>query len=298
METTAVPVQGAVDRNRLISLSCIIFLMSSKGSEFDPGKRALFRIMAGVAGWGIVAALVPKPVRAFLEAPEAVQPTLRSSFLIYHEMSYLPFKRNLLNLIREGQQPISPDTAVNVINGSQTIPDGLPTFMVTCDDSLLSQYDSILRATEEVANETGFFVPVTFCAIMKLNNPTAPITELPDDTPMYNDGVHRYLTLRHVINLIKAGHLLANHTVNHAILPNLSEGARNAEVEIAEQRINTIYQMAGVLRPVKIIAYPQGRYQGQLGYIGQQGFDLGLSTLSAKIHTSETRLYAGRVRMS
>lgn len=271
--------------------------MSSRNRETDPGRRVFLRVM-GTVGLGLaINALAPKPVGAFLEAP-AEPPTLRSSILMYHEMSYLPFKRNLLNLIREGQQPISPDTAVSVINGLRAIPDNLQTFMVTCDDSLLSQYDSILRATEEVADETGFFVPVTLCAIMKLNNPAVPVTELPDSTPMYNDDVHQYLTLRHVINLIKAGHILANHTVNHAILPNLSVGARNAEVEIAEERIEAIYQMAGVARPVKIIAYPLGRYQGQMDYIRQQGFDLGLSTLSVKLHTPETRLFAGRTRMT
>lgn|GEM_PF-3102912 len=223
---------------------------------------------------------------------------LNSSFLMYHEMSYPKLKSDILSLIRRGQQPISPDTAVNVLNGVTEIPPGLQTFMVTCDDSLASQYDSVLRATEEIANETGWFVPVTFCAITKLDDPTIPIEELPDNTPMYNDGRHRYLTLGQVINLIQAGHILANHTVDHAVLPNLPDGARNAEVEVAEQRINTIYDIAQVARPAKIIAYPLGRYTGELSYIDQLGFDLGLSTIPTTRHTTQTRLYAGRIKMS
>ncbi len=260
-------------------------------------ERRLFLRIAGSAGVGAcIAAAIPKPAKAYLESLD--NSTLFSSFLMYHEMSYPSFKRDLMNLIRSGQQPISPDTAVNVLNGQQSIPDNLQTFMPTCDDSLFSQYDSIMKATEEVANETGFFVPVTFCAIMKLDNPTGPVTELSDNTPMYNDRVHRYLTLRQVINLIQAGHILANHTVNHALLPYLSENARNAEVEIAEQRIDAIYQMADVTRPVKILAYPEGRYLGQLDYTEQLGFDLALSTISTTFHTQETRFYAGRIKKS
>jgi len=217
---------------------------------------------------------------------------------MYHEMSYLKFKADLLGYLRKGYQPISPDTAVNVLKGETEIPDGLQTFMVTCDDSLASQYTPILRVTREIEDETGWFIPVTICSITKLNEPKVPIDELPLNTPMYNDGVHDYLNLGQMIELIQAGHVVANHTVDHANLPALSVGARNSEVEIAEQRIDTIYDMAGVKRPVKILAYPNGIYIGELDYIDQLGIDMALSEVSSTIHTPQNRLFTGRIKMS
>lgn len=271
--------------------------MNLNGPEF--GRRILFKLGAALAA----ELLFPREVKRVKASAQFAsnldsEIVLDSSFLMYHEMSYLKLKSDIMGLIGRGYQPISPDTVVNILNGVTEVSPGLKTFMVTCDDSLASQYYSILRAIPEIQLETGYFVPVTICAITKLDDPDVPVEQLSFDTPMYNDSVHRYLTLGQIIDLIQAGHIIGNHTVNHAVLPNLEEGNRNVEVEGAEQRIDTIYRMAQVKRPARIFAYPLGRYMGELSYIEQLGFDLALSTISTTIHTPQTRLYAGRIKMS
>lgn len=277
-----------------------MYILFMNSLEFP--RRTFIKFVGLTVGEIVLSKFGSKSTQANTPAEVSTQTlppaSLTSTFLMYHEMDYSHFKQDLLRLIAEGQQPISPQTAISVISGLTTLPPNLRTFIVSCDDSLASQYEPILKATEEIKKETGLFVPVIICAITKLNDPAGPVNELPLDTPLYNDHFHNYLNLSQSIDLIQAGHIFGNHTVNHGRLPTLEEGARNGEIETAEERIEAIYQMAKVDRPLKIFAYPEGAYTNQLAYIAQLNFDLAFSTEPNIVHTPYTKLHAGRIKMS
>jgi len=282
--------------------------VNSNNQEFDI-RRSLLRIGVGFALKGVLSSPSVKTVEAaadhlsnFDSKPTsssliAEDPSfLDSSFLIYHKVDYRTFKQNLLIRLNNGEQPISPQTALDVLDGQTTIPRGLKTFMVTCDDGLASQYGSVLRATQEIERETGWFIPVTFFIMTKFNDPRVPMSDVSENTPTYNDGEHDYLTLGQVMTILQERHILANHTVDHAILlSTLPEGVRNSEVETGEDRLDVIYDRAGVKRSMKMLAYPVGSYAGQLGFVEQAGFDLAFSTERTTFHTSNTRFHLGRV---
>lgn len=222
-------------------------------------------------------------------------PRFESTFLMYHELSAARLQRDLLHLIGRGYQPISLETVVGFLNGELGVPRGLATFHVTCDDGLESQFNAVLKAVGQIQTQTGLFVPVTFFAITKFEDPKGPVEEIPEDTPSYNDRVHRYMTKGQLIRLIKAGHRVENHTVNHPDLSRLSEGSRNAEVEIGEQRIEALWRLAGVPRNYRAFAFPYGCYQGQTGYIGGL-YDVAFATIPTTVHSAATRYSLGRKR--
>lgn len=98
-----------------------------------------------------------------------------------------------------------------------------------------------------------------------------------------------------IIDLITRGHRVENHTVNHANLPTLPTGARNAEVEVGEERITALWRIAGMERKNKLFAYPYGRYQGQTEYIESLGYNLAFSTIRRERHASQDRYTLGRI---
>ena len=222
--------------------------------------------------------------------------TIQSTFLRYHEISFLKLKTDLLNLINQGYQPISLETLIGTLDDKITIPQGLSTFFVTFDDGLASQYEQGAKALEEVEKETGWFIPVTLFAMTKFENLPLPIEEIPEETPSYNDRAHRYLTKRQLIEMIKKGHRVENHTVNHADLRRLSDGARNAEMIEGKNRIRALWKLAGREKKYSAFAYPYGIFEGQVEYVKNLNYDVAFSNLPTISHSSLNRYFLGRIR--
>lgn len=225
----------------------------------------------------------------------------RSEFRLYHEIQYAAFKSDLLNLLDGGAQPISIETIVGALNGSLTIPAGIRTFHITWDDARLSQLTDGWRAIQEVQRERGIFIPVTAFLITKFEHlPVASMADVPDDTPCYSEagdfpGKHRYLTKAHVIELIRGGVHAGSHTVNHADLPSLGEGAMEGELVVAEQRIQGLWDLAGVRRPVKVFAYPYGHFNDRIISVLQGlRYDAAFSTIGNALHSAQERFILGR----
>lgn len=218
-----------------------------------------------------------------------------SSVLMYHEVTASRLRSDVMGLIRSGYMPISSDQFANILNGQEDTPT-TPTFMVTCDDGLLSQYTQGLPALETIAKETGIIVPMTLFSIMKFENLDGPLDQMSDIIPSFSDGTHKYMTKAQLIEMIRRGNNVENHTVNHLKLNQLTEEARNFEVEYAEKRINELWDIAGVERSTRIFAYPFGVYNGQEGYLGDLGFDTAFTTERQIKHDSVRKFRQGRVR--
>ena len=220
---------------------------------------------------------------------------------MYHEIDYRRFKQDLLGLLDSGAQPISIETIVSALNGSLVIPSGVRTFHVTWDDARLSQYTDGWRAIQEVRRERGIFIPVTAFLIAKFEHlPTAAMADVPDDTPCYSEdrkfpGKHRYMTKGQAVELIRQGLHAGNHTVNHADLPALGEGAMEGELAVAEQRIQGLWDLAGVERPVKVFAYPYGHFtNGIISTLQALDYDAAFSTIGNSLHSAKERFILGR----
>jgi peptidoglycan/xylan/chitin deacetylase (PgdA/CDA1 family) len=224
-----------------------------------------------------------------------------SEFRTYHEIDYRAFKQDLLGLLDRGSQPISIETIVGALNGTLTIPQGARTFHITWDDARLSQYTDGWRAIQEVRQERGIFIPVTAFLITKFEHlSAATMADVPDNTPCYSEdgdfpGKHRYMTKAQVIELIRQGVHAGNHTVNHPDLPTLSQGAMEGELVVAEQRIQGLWDLAGVRRPVKVFAYPYGDFNGSVISVLQAlHYDAAFSTIGNSLHSAKERFVLGR----
>lgn len=225
----------------------------------------------------------------------------RSEFRTYHEIRYAPFKRELLTLLESGARPLSIETIIGALNGALTIPPGIRTFHITWDDARLSQFTDGWRAIKELREERGIFVPVTAFLITKFEHlPATSMADVPDDTPCYSEdgdfpGKHRYMTKWQVIELIRQGLHAGSHTVNHADLPSLSEGAMEGELVLAEQRIQGLWDLAGVQRPVKVFAYPYGRFDNAVIQVLQSlQYDAAFTTIGNSLHSPRERFTLGR----
>lgn len=229
--------------------------------------------------------------------PVETEPILDAAFLMYHEVNYPSFKRDLLGFLERGYTPLSADALIDLFD-SGLRPANRPFLFVTLDDGRESQYYQAARASDDILQETGVFVPLVFFVMTKFANFTGEMDQVSDETPSYDDGINRFMNERQIIDLIKRGHRVENHTVNHASLPGLSSGARNAEVEVEEERITSLWRIAGVERKNKLFAYPYGRYQGQVEYIKSLGYNLAFSTVRTARHTSQDRYILGRIGKS
>lgn len=241
-----------------------------------------------------VLGLVPlnRELISFLFKEQEVR--ISSRFLMYHEVTDRGMTLELVSLIQAGYQPISLETLVGVFRGEIIIPQNLKTFMVTCDDGLLSQYEEGLKAVERVERETGWFVPLTLFVMTRFEG-LANIEEIADDTPSFNDRVHSYMTKGQIVELIKKGHFVENHTIDHINITQLSESERSLQVERGEERINTLWELSGRERTCRAFAYPYGRFRGQERYIKSLGYDLAFTTLQTTQHSSLTPYTLGRI---
>ncbi|HEX6511240.1 MAG TPA: polysaccharide deacetylase family protein [Chloroflexota bacterium] len=254
-------------------------------------RRRLLKLAGGASAW---VAMAP---RALAAAPVPFV----SEFRMYHEVSYAAFKSELLGLLDAGAQPLSIETIVGALNGEVAIPPGLRTFHITWDDARLSQYTDGWPAIRDVQRERGVFVPVTGFLITKFDHLPLAVQDVPPDTPCYHeDGNlptnHRFMTKAQAIELIQHGIHAANHTVNHADLPALASGAMQGEIALAEQHIQALWDQAGVLRPVKVFAYPYGRFNADIIAVLQGlGYDAAFSTIGSTRHSAAKRWTLGRV---
>lgn len=225
--------------------------------------------------------------------PAEGEPILDATVLMYHEISYSSFKRDLVDFLERGHVPLSGDDLVNLFD--RGLEDAKKSFLfVTLDDGRKSQYRAA-EVADDIFKESGIFIPLTFFVLTKFDDFTGEISDVPDETPSYRDGVHQFMRKGEIIDLIKRGHRVENHTVNHANLPTLPTGARNAEVETGEERIRALWRIAGRERKNKLFSYPYGNYQNQVEYIRSLGYSLAFSTIRSTRHSSQDRYILGRV---
>lgn len=223
------------------------------------------------------------------------EPAFATEILLFHEVSYSGVRNSVLGRMRQGFQPLSVEIFVKALNGEVEIPWwNLRTFLITFDDGLASQYHEGLRALQSINQETGIFVPAVFFVMTKFDNLQTEFNEIGENVPSYRDGSHRYMTKGQLLELIAEGFWVDNHTIDHANLPSLSIGARNAQVEDGQARINALWKLAGRDKPYKLFAYPNGNYFGQVDYIRDLGYDAAFSTIKTNWHTTSNRYRLGR----
>lgn len=201
----------------------------------------------------------------------------RSTYM-YHEVSKGRFKQDILELLEKGYQPISLETFVKGFRGEIYIPENLGFFHITLDDGRKSQLNAV-EAVKEIERETGMFVPLTFFVLTKFQDLPYDISDIPDNTPSYNDGVQRYMTKKDILDLIAAGHQVHNHTVNHANLSALPQAVLESEIITSEERVQALWDLAGVSRDYNVFAYPYGNFnQSVLEVVSAVGYDIAFST--------------------
>lgn len=116
--------------------------------------------------------------------PVETVPTLDAAFLMYHEISYPSFKRDLLGFLEREYIPLSADALIGLFdNGFQAARE--PFLFVTLDDGRESQYWGAIRAVDDIFQEMGIFIPLTFFVMTKFNNFTGEIDQVPEETPSY-----------------------------------------------------------------------------------------------------------------
>lgn len=268
------------------------------GAEFfsaRPTRRGFCKIAVGAAAATATALWAPQLLHADGGNKDLEPRTLESTFLMYHQMSASGLKRDLLNYINRGFEPIGLERLVDHLNGNVMIPSDQPTFMVTCDDGLASQYPAVTETVYEVLNETGYFVPVVFFVLTKFNDLPLPMEEIPGDTPSYNDRVHQYLTKDQIIDLIQRGFQVEPHTPNHGYLPALAEDAWRAEVIDGERHVRELWKLAGREKKYSALAYPMGGYNYQIVDLVSQIYDVAFSTNPTTFHSSSARYILGRI---
>ncbi|MEK7617315.1 MAG: polysaccharide deacetylase family protein [Patescibacteria group bacterium] len=250
-----------------------------------PLSRRTFLKALGVA---------PFTAEPFLSLLQEREVRLISSVLTYHEVNAAKMTSDVVSLIRRGYQPLSLDTFVGALRGEVEIPQGLPTFLVTCDDGLFSQYTQGLQAVDTIERQTGYFVPLTLFTMTRFEG--LPITEdLPDEVPSFNDGRHRYMNKGQLVDMLRKGHYLQNHTADHMSVTQLPEDRLRDQIEVSEGKIDLLWELAERERTVKAFAYPNGRYAGREGFIQDAGFDVAFTTAGITQHSSANPFRLGRL---
>lgn len=257
-------------------------------------RRGFLRLGAGVAA--SATAMAVAPLRAFADEPAPFQVQVRT----YHEINYSTFKAELLGLLDSGWQPVSIETIVGALNGTLQIPAGANLFHITWDDSRLSQFTAGWRAIKEIKQEHGVFVPVTAFMLTMFDHLPLAVDKLPADTPCYTElgpaASHKYFTKAQAIELIRNGVHAGSHTVDHADLPSLRWDGMAGQLTTAEERIQALWDAAGVKRPVKVFAYPYGDFNaGVVSVVQTLGYDAAFSTLARTTHSSRDRWTLGRI---
>ncbi len=237
-----------------------------------------------------------EPMATLLQEVPRREVRLRTTVLYYHAVSTATLTTHAVSLIRRGVEPISLERFNNNLKGIADDIGGTSMFMVTLDDGYYSQYNEVLRAVDNIERQTGKFVPVTFFVMTKFDG--EQITEdLEDDTPSFNDGTrgHVYMDKGQIVDLIRRGHDIQNHTADHIPLTDISGDRLRAQVEVAEEKIDRLWELAERERLVKAIAYPNGAYRGREAFIEETGLDLAFTTAPIIIQSSYRPFAIGRV---
>lgn len=203
-----------------------------------------------------------------------------------------------MGLIRRGLQPISIDDFVQILNGDKDVPSD-PTFMVTFDDSRLSQYTEGLPAIDAIQRQMGIIIPVTFFSIVGFSNVNGidhgpnTIDKIPDETTAFYDGpVNKYMNKAQLIQVLQWGHSIQNHTINRPWLTKISAEDMTNEVKWGESRVNELWKAAGRKRGVKVIAYPYGSNGlRERELVASFGYDAAFATTARTKQNSTTERF-------
>lgn len=263
--------------------------------ELDPFGRQRRELLKAFAMAPLIGSPLARITNVLFQQEDRIQ---RTRVLLYHEVSLNRMVSDVIRLIRREDQPISLDTFIGALNGDIDIHPNLGTFLITCDDGFVSQYNQGLDAIDIIQRETGWFVPLTLFAMMRFEGLPYPLSELPDDIPSFWDGDprHHYMNKGQLIEMLRLGHYVENHTVDHKNLTSLTLEQRRDQVELAEGRVDELWQLANRQRLYRSFAYPYGNYQGQEEYVADAGFDAAFSTIGTTVHRSSQRYRLGRVR--
>lgn len=268
--------------------------MNNPEDEIDSFGRARRELLKAIA----IAPFTKNPVSVIFREQREEDITFNCSIFTYHEVHADRMATDIIGLINRGIEPISLDTYVGALNGEVEIPRGMQTFMITCDDGLKSQYTQGLSAVDIVEQQTNRFVPLTLFSMTRFEGLPIPVSEMDDNVPSFNDNKHQYMTKGQLFEMLKRGHYVQNHTIDHRNLPGLRADQRRDQVELAEGRIDELWQAAGRQRLYRAFAYPYGGYRGQEEYILSVGFNVAFTTVSSTQHRLSQRFRAGRVRRS
>jgi len=229
-------------------------------------------------------------------------PPLVCEIRYYHEIFGPVFRRQLLNLLDSGAQPISLETIVGALNGTITLPPNLRTFHISWDDARLSQITAGWPVILDLQQSRGIAIPVTAFVMTQFAHLALPVEAIPDDTPCYVEmppGGHRFFTKKQALEVIGQGVQVANHTVDHALLTHLAAPDRNAQIAVGEQRVQALWDLAGKTRSVKVFAYPYGAFdRSTLGFVQSLGYDAAFSTLHRTAQSPADRYQLGRIGYS
>lgn len=179
-------------------------------------RRTFLKVLAAVP-------VSPEPVVNFLQEIARREVRLNTTVLYYHVVNAVTLTSHAISLIRRGVEPISLEDFANNLRGDAEDFRDKPTFMVTLDDGYYSQYDEVLQAVNNIERLTGRFVPVTFFIMPRFNG--EPVTEdLEDSKTSFNDGSrnHSYMDKGQIVDLIRLGHDIQNHTADHIPLTSVS----------------------------------------------------------------------------
>lgn len=248
------------------------FLMESEMS-----RRAFFRLAAVLANH---------------EKKEATPQPFNSEILTFHEVPSVDFiKRALSGYLNRNIQFLSIIDIARHFRGEETLP-STGTALITLDDGLASQLNAI-----QAQKELGVQLPLLFAVIANFNGEkmdnTAP------SEPSYSDGNHTYLSRQQLQEIVGMGYDLANHTYNHARLPEqTSEGLRD-QLDFCRQKIDWIYESVGRGGQFwhRTVVFPEGRYnQRVIDEVARQGSVVAFSTEDSSYHSVATQYHLGRSR--
>lgn len=222
--------------------------------------------------------------------------------MMYHEVTPSKLTSDLMSHMNQGYQPISEETFIYGLRNQIVIPKSQKFFLLTLDDGRLSQYQSVIQATDYIQNQTGWFVPAIFFIQSRFGEIPQNIKDIPENIPSYESGNNQYMTKDQLLDLLSRGHSLENHTINHADLIFWSAtniGVRNDEVVNGENRVQALWDIAEKRRTFKTFAYPYGYYNDeQISLMDGLKYDLAFSTRQTTIHTPDDIYKIGRIRMT
>lgn len=191
--------------------------------------------------------------------------------LYTHEVvSQVVLRRFLTSLLGAGYRPTTLASVDAAMSGFADAPPGC--VVLTFDDGLLSQYQNALPVLSDVGLPAVFFV-----------------------LPGFADGVHRYMGIRELQLLARAGFDVEAHTCNHPNLPRLARlnlDAFFAELSDCKRLLEGI-----VGAPVNYVAYPSGTYDATvLDAVARFGYRGAFSTRQSAVLNANSPFTLPRIR--